>query len=270
MCSQHNLSVQAYSSFQQNSSAHWEFQKDFLDNDYDHVCDICDRLWFKKDLKILVTNDTTPNIQLIRTMIENADLAVIKICSSFLRTINKNRVPPLSVYNGFKYSPLPGNLRNSQLDLVTERLISPRIPFMQIRRLRHVHGQFEIYGQVINVPIRVNTMVHSLPRHIDDDHSITVHIKRKKIHKSSYLYGIVNKRQIKTWLRYLKDSPLFTSYGITINDRFLNSQVDVHDEIISDEDGDSHISEQIPIDESTATNINVERRHVFKNCFWRR
>lgn len=172
-------SVQTYSSFQQNSSAHREIQKDFLENDFGHVCHICDNLWFKKDLKIVVNKDTTPNIQFIRKMVENVDLAEIKICSTCLTTINKNRVPPLSVYNGFKYSPLPENLRNSSLDLVTERFISPRIPFMQIRRLRHILGQFGIYGQVINFPIEVNTMVHSLPRNIDDDHSITVHINER-------------------------------------------------------------------------------------------
>ncbi|GFX04747.1 helitron_like_N domain-containing protein [Trichonephila clavipes] len=121
---------------------------------------------------------------------------------------------------------------------------------MQIRRLRHVLGQFGIYGQVINVPIEVNTMVNSLPRNIDDDHSITVHIKRKKIHKSNYLCGIVNKRKIKAWLQHLKDSPLYTSYGITVDDSFFNGQDDIQDEIIYDEDGDNDISEQIPIDES--------------------
>ncbi|KAK0071235.1 hypothetical protein PV326_001505, partial [Microctonus aethiopoides] len=36
MCSQHNLSVQTYSSFQQNSSAHREFQKVFLKTDFGH------------------------------------------------------------------------------------------------------------------------------------------------------------------------------------------------------------------------------------------
>ncbi|GFV14495.1 transposon Tf2-9 polyprotein [Trichonephila clavipes] len=37
---------------------------------------------------------------------------------------------------------IPGHL--STLDLILERLISPRIPFMQIRRSRHVLGQFGI------------------------------------------------------------------------------------------------------------------------------
>ncbi|GFV93901.1 putative transposable element [Trichonephila clavipes] len=54
----------------------------------------------------------------------------------------------LSKYNGIVYPEIPGH--PSTLDLVSERLISPRIPFMQIRRLRQVLGQFGILGcQVI-------------------------------------------------------------------------------------------------------------------------
>ncbi|GFU60100.1 helitron_like_N domain-containing protein [Trichonephila clavipes] len=47
-----------------------------------------------------------------------------------------------------------------------------------------------------------------------------------------------------------KDSPLYTSYGITVDDSFFNGQDDIQDEIIYDEDDDNDISEQIPIDES--------------------
>ncbi|GFV46177.1 helitron_like_N domain-containing protein [Trichonephila clavipes] len=252
MDSQHSLAAPTYSSRHQHSKAHLKFQKIFFENDFGHSCDIYDRLWFAKDIKNFVNNDTTPNIQFLRTMLKNVNVTEVKVCSTCLKAINKNSVPLLSVYNGFKYPPFPQHLKNFPLDLVTERLISPsaRIPFMQIRRLRHVLGQFGIYGQVINVPIEVNTMVNSLPRNIDDDHSITVHIKRKKIHKSNYLCGIVNKRKIKAWLQHLKDSPLYTSYGITVDDSFFNGQDDIQDEIIYDEDGDNDISEQIPIDES--------------------
>ncbi|CAH0726844.1 unnamed protein product, partial [Brenthis ino] len=247
MVFQHHLPVQTYSSFVQDSRAHMEFQKKFIDNDFGHVCDICDRLWFKNDLKFFLNNDATPCIEFIRTMLPNSNLAEVKICSTCFRTIKINRVPPLSVYNGFKYPPFPENLKKNPLNLVTERLISPRIPFMQIR---HDLGEFGIYEQVINVPIEVNTMVRALPRSVDDDHNIMVHIKRKKIHKSSYVYGIVNKRKIKAWLQYLKDTPLYTFYGITVDDSFLNGQDDIKGEITYDEDGDNDILERIPFDES--------------------
>ena len=96
----------------------------------------------------------------------------------------------------------------------------------------------------------IRDRVRTLPRNVDDDHNITVHIKRRKIHKSSYVYGIVNKRKIKAWLQYLKDTPLYTSYGVTVDDSFLKGQDHVQDEITYDEDGDNDISERIPIDES--------------------
>ncbi|GFW99689.1 helitron_like_N domain-containing protein [Trichonephila clavipes] len=75
-------------------------------------------------------------------------------------------------------------------------------------------------------------------------------LRERKYTKSNYLCGIVNKRKIKAWLQHLKDSPLYTSYGITVDDSFFNGQDDIQDEIIYDEDGDNDISEQIPIDES--------------------
>lgn len=65
------------------------------------------------------------------------------------------------------------------------------------------------------------------------------------------MYGIIKKRKIKVWLRYLNDTPLYTSYGVTVDDRFLNDRnLEVEDEIVFDEDGDNDILEQIPIDES--------------------
>ncbi|XP_049819970.1 uncharacterized protein LOC109605143 isoform X2 [Aethina tumida] len=117
----------AYSSFQQNSSAHREFQKVFLENDFGHVCDICDRLWFKKDLKIFVNNDRTPNIKFIRTLVENADLAEIRICSNCLTAINKNRVPPLSVHNGTCRDGLtPFMMATSELRRSDRRAVTPQ------------------------------------------------------------------------------------------------------------------------------------------------
>ena len=118
-----------------------------------------------------------------------ADLQEIRVCGTCSTSIKKNKIPNLAAFNGFKYPDVPENL--PKLDLVSERLISPRFPFMQIRRLRHVQGQYGIYGQVINVPVSVNNMVKHLPRDVDDDYCINVHIKRKLIHKSSYLRGLV-------------------------------------------------------------------------------
>ncbi|GFU26221.1 helitron_like_N domain-containing protein [Trichonephila clavipes] len=115
---------------------------------------------------------------------------------------------------------------------------------MQIWRLRHVHGQSRILRQVINVPVSINTMVNRLPRNVDDDYCVNVHIKRRKIHRTSYLMGLVTKRTIKAWLQYLVAIPLYRMYDVTIDDSFFNlnqstSQVP-----------QAEISENITIEES--------------------
>ena len=160
--SQLDRSSTTYSSYTRHSSAHIEFHKQFTQNSFGQACKICDRLWFKNDLKNL--NDE--NMKFVKTFLPNVDEHSIAVCSTCRTSIQKKSIPQMAVYNGFEYPIIPNNLLNCPLDLVSERLISPRIPFMQIRRLRNVHGQYGIYGQVINVPVEVNTMVNSLPRNI--------------------------------------------------------------------------------------------------------
>lgn len=109
-----------------------------------------------------------------------------------------NNIPNYAAYNGFKYPEM--SLHLPKLDFVTARLLSPRIPFMQIKRLRHVHGQFGIYGQIINVPVSVDTMIRAIPRNINDEHCIYVHIQKNIIHKSSFVHGLINISSIKMWL----------------------------------------------------------------------
>jgi hypothetical protein len=69
------------------------------------------------------------------------------------------------------------------LDCTSERLVNPRLPFMQIRRLRHQVGGYGISGQVINVPADVNNMVTT--------HRFNVHLNRNFIHMSVYLQGCI-------------------------------------------------------------------------------
>lgn len=100
----------------------------------------------------------------------------------------------------FIYSPKPKHLPD--LTPVEERLISSRLPFMQIRRLRQ-DGSNGIVGQVINVPVEVNNMEYQLPRQLDDEFAINVNIHKNLIHKSTYLSGYVKKVVVKKLLKYL-------------------------------------------------------------------
>jgi hypothetical protein len=59
-------------------------------------------------------------------------------------TLDRDQVPGLSSCNGFTYPPYPMKL--SPLDCISERIVTPKLPFMQIRRLRHQKGGYGIVG----------------------------------------------------------------------------------------------------------------------------
>lgn len=151
------------------------FTNKFLNNNFGSICRIFDRLWFENDLKQI----PPAAISILTTEFPQMSFENLKVCQTCYVSVSLNRIPTLCVSNGFTYPPRPAFLPD--LDIVTERLISPRIPFMQIRRLRHGQGQYGILGQIINVPVSVNTMVNRLPRELDEDYCINVHIKREKI-----------------------------------------------------------------------------------------
>ncbi|GFX27316.1 ATP-dependent DNA helicase [Trichonephila clavipes] len=227
-----------YPTFHRHQNAHKEFKEKFINNSFGHVCSVCERLWFKEDLKYA----SIQHQEILNIILPHVSNDKIALCNTCLNALNKNNIPIMAVYNGFKYPQFPSHL--PPLDILSERLISPRIPFMQIRRLRHVNGQYGILGQIINVPVDVDTMIKSLPRNVDDDYCINVHIKRKQIHKSSYLQGIINKRTIKTWLQFLLATPLYTMYEIKMDQSFFDNNS------ISTEIPLEDISEHIPIEES--------------------
>jgi hypothetical protein len=92
---------------------------------------VCDRLWFRKDLK----SPTIAHLAVLRTEFVDPNLAEFNVCNTCRRSLNSKKIPPLAKTNGFRYLPKPRGL--SALDPSSERLISPRLPFTQIRRLRH-------------------------------------------------------------------------------------------------------------------------------------
>lgn len=183
------------------------FDNVFNKNEFGFACNICDRLWFNNDLQIIKPT----YVPILIGNFPNEDVNNFKVCSTCRQSLSKNKVLPLSRSNGFKYPPKPTNLPT--LDAISERLISPRLPFMQIRRLRY-QGNYGIIGQVINVPVDVNNMVNQLPRQLDEDFAFNVNIKENLIHKSVYLHGFVKKYVIKEWLKYLIDTPLYKHYNI--------------------------------------------------------
>ena len=167
---------------------------------------------------------TSPIIDLLAEDFGDEDISAFKLCSTCMKNCRKNKLPAMSRSNGYEYPSVPAN--SGKLNLLSERIISPRLPYMQIRRLRH-NGSYGIIGQVINIAVDVDTMVRSLPRSLDDDYAFNVNLKKNLVHKSSYLSGFVKKSDVEPWLRFLCEQPLYKHYNITVDwSVFSNSNQD--------------------------------------------
>jgi len=81
------------------------------------------------------------------------------ICRTCDSNLKKGKFPSLSKANKMSFPKKPDLLNLTPLE---ERLISPRIPFMQICELPR-GAQLSIHGNIVNVPTDVNSTVHCLP-----------------------------------------------------------------------------------------------------------
>ena len=208
----------------------------FHDNPLGAICDVCDRIWFQNDLK------TAPAscVPLLATEFIDEDVEHFKLCANCYRTLtdrSKPKIPTLSRSNGFVYVEFPKHL--PPLNCISERLVSPRIPFMQIRHLKRVGGSKAIVGQIINVPVDVNTMVQQLPRELDDDHAFNVHIKKHLLHSSVAYKGLVKKSTVKAWLTYLLQTTLYKAYCVTLNKDFLQDESTDNNNTHTDDDDET-------------------------------
>ncbi|XP_061379007.1 uncharacterized protein LOC116766476 isoform X3 [Danaus plexippus] len=208
-----------YTLYIKHNGAHNLFENLFENNLFGFSCTVCETLWFENDLKRPPSSCSAILEQICPTVL----IQDILVCATCKVSLLAGKIPNLSVYNGFSYPPKP-NL--PELDLVSERLISPILPFMQIRRLRYVKEQYGICGQVINVPVENNNMVQFLPRNLQDDYCINVHIEKRSMYKSTYLKDLVDKRVLKEWLDYLVNTPLYKHYDIKISQDFLKESSD--------------------------------------------
>lgn len=131
---------------------------------------------------------------------------------------------------GFPYKPDALNLTSLE-----ERLISRRIPFMQICELPR-GGQLSIHGNIVNVPGDVNSSVHCLPRPISESRTIPIKVKRQLGYKHHYQFQNVSPKKVLDAAKYLVDiSELFKTEGIKVENTWIDgisSQLSTHKEWI--------------------------------------
>ena len=194
-----------------------------------YVCSCCHQTWFSESMTKVERLSSNVSFQpgLLTGMKSVQDKEWI--CRTCLSNIKKNKIPKLSVLNGMKWPNKPAQLNLHPLE---ERLISLRIPFMQIRELPRGR-QYCVKGNVINVPVEIQPTVNALPRQMDENFTIPVKLKKKLSYKKCDFTENVRPTAVLSALHWLMaGSELYKNSGVEIDSSWTESVTSDSREII--------------------------------------
>lgn len=140
-----------------------------------YFCSCCHQTWFLKSVVKLESVNLSQSSRNLCTGFKSVEGLEWLCLTCFKALKDGEKTPKLSVRNGMKWPEKPQILNLHPLE---ERLISQRIPFMQIRELPR-GGQMLVKGNVVNVPVDIQPTVNAFPRQIDEHVTIAVKLKKR-------------------------------------------------------------------------------------------
>ena len=190
-----------------------------------YVCTCCHQVWFKQSVKEASSMEQMSSVS--KSLLKKCRTGYISVdnrewmCNTCICNVTKGKIPKLSVINGMNFPEKPSELNLNNLE---ERLVSLRIPFMQIRSLAR-GGQFSLKGSVVNVPADVEPTIRALPRLPNESETIPVKLKRMKEQKHAVITENVRPHAVMNALQtLLKTSELYKQADITVDDKWnINS-----------------------------------------------
>ena len=186
----------------------------------DYVCSCCTQTFFRHFMKNVKDIPETYKSYTCRFLTKYISVGNIEwICRSCLNATRQGKIPPFWVNNGLQFPVQPKEL---QLSNIEERLVSPRLPFMQLREMPR-GGQVNLKGNIVNVPADVNSIIKSLPRMIDENETIMLKLKRKLSYKHHMAFENIRPNKVfeaAIWL--VENSDLFKNEGIVVNENWLH------------------------------------------------
>ncbi|XP_033725385.1 uncharacterized protein LOC117315345 [Pecten maximus] len=208
------------------------------------VCTCCHQTWFPKSVvKLSNTNISDKGKAYCTGYISQHNEEWL--CRTCLATLKEEKIPRLSHKNGMKWPIKPDVLKLHPLE---ERLISQRIPFMQIRELPR-GGQLSAKGNVVNVPVDIQPTVNALPRQIDEHVTIAVKLKKRLSHKSACFTENVRPNAVMNALEWLmENSEMYKNAGININTSWKEDVQSDQSEMISEYTGKTQLKDDREIE----------------------
>lgn len=128
---------------------------------------------------------------------------------------SKGQIPKRNILNGFAFPVLPPVL--TRLTQLEERLVSPRLAFMQIRSLG-VYQQKGLRGNVVNVGNNFDVSANVLARKFQDTATVQVMLMRRMCYKAPYMYETIRPFVVYEAAKYLCQSELYIKEGIRLSE----------------------------------------------------
>ncbi|XP_050311191.1 uncharacterized protein LOC126746839 [Anthonomus grandis grandis] len=226
------------------------------------VCSCCLRLWIPSSCRKV-------NVQMLEIKFGNQFIAQIfndgvLLCNSCSQNIYKGQLPKFWSGNHNMVHRIPAELKG--LTILEERMVSARLPFMQIRQVGYAR-QCYITGQIVNVPINIDTSTKLLPRNVEETQTIQVKLKRKMNYKNDYLLETIRPAVVLKAAKYLCQQPLYIQEGIKQSDDwekniidYIRSQVESSTQILNEG------SKVVDVDSKTVCSENFVE--LFDNAFF--
>ena len=205
---------------EKTSSFDYEIFRKLVMNGPDYVCSCCTQTFFQHSVSDVakVQKATLKQMQKYLTGICSVNNKEW-VCRSCVKAAAKGNVPQFWVNNGLKFPDKPEELNLSDLE---ERLVSPRLPFMQLREMPR-GGQVNLKGNIVNVPADVTSTIKTLPRMISDTETIMVKLKRKLAYKHHVAFENIRPNKVFAAAKWLvSNSPVFRSEGVVVDDGWLH------------------------------------------------
>ena len=258
-----------------------DFQKSCKEDQLIYICQICQRIFFKKQVVALYANNynrailtkslpSHVNINALPTNEkkkkkkkkqkekENQNTNESWLCYTCHQNLLSNRVPRLATVNKLALAQQPDEL--SQLNMLERHLVSPAILFMKMITL--IKGaQKGINGQVVCVKSNVNDTVACLPRLPTEQSLLRVKLKRRLIYKGHHMCQNVNPHNIRQALRWLKvNNPVYEHIDINFDD--FDSMLD--DDLIEANHIDEENNEEM-LDNPNNTDEEIHQHEASHN-----
>ena len=188
-------------------------------------------------------------------------------CKTCDLSLKKNKMPTQGESNNLQFDDVPEALQD--LCPLEERLISQRLPFMQIASLPRV-GQKGIKGAVVNVPTRLDTIAKTLPRMPMNCGLVPVELKKKLEYRGHSMYQSIRPDVVLHALHTLKENnPLYED--VDLDTDWLKKCMEEEEELCaalieaeqqlntSDEESGEESPEKSSDDKEDDTEENAER-----------